>query len=90
MSRSPWTTEEDRQLRKLAQAGLSLTEIAREVGRNQSSVRVRAIKLDIAIARDLNGMQKRKLRERPSDSVTVTARLRVTVGYVVTLRSAPL
>ena len=68
MSRSPWTTEEDRQLRKLAQAGLSLTEIAREVGRNQSSVRVRAIKLDIAIARDLNGMQKRKLRERPSKS----------------------
>jgi|KBSSwiStaDraftv2_1062776.scaffolds.fasta_scaffold104681_2 IS30 family transposase len=68
MSRSPWTTEEDRQLRKLAQAGLSLTEIAREVGRNQSSVRVRAIKLDIAIARDLNGMQRRKLRERPSES----------------------
>jgi len=67
MSRSPWTTEEDRQLRKLAQAGLSLTEIAREVGRNQSSVRVRAIKLDIAIARDLNGMQRRKLRERPSE-----------------------
>jgi len=68
MSHSPWTTEEDRQLRKLAQAGLSLTEIAREVGRNQSSVRVRAIKLDIAIARDLNGMQRRKLRERPSES----------------------
>ena len=67
MSRSPWTTEEDRQLRKLAQAGLSLTEIAREVGRNQSSVRARAIKLDIAIARDLNGMQKLKLRERPSE-----------------------
>ena len=67
MSRSPWTTDEDVKLRKLAQAGLSLTEIASEVDRSVSSVRVRAIKLDIAIARDLNGMQKRKLRERPSE-----------------------
>ena len=67
MSRSSWTSDEDLQLRKLAQAGSSLTQIAREVHRNQSSVRARAIKLDIAIARDMNGMQKLKLQERPSE-----------------------
>ncbi len=65
MSRS-WTLDEDERLRKLALAGSSLRELALEMGRSASSIRVRAIKLDVAIARDLNGMQKGKLTERLS------------------------
>ena len=61
-----WTLDEDERLRKLALAGLSLRELALEMGRGTSSVRVRAIKLDIAIARDLNGTQKLKLTGRLS------------------------
>ena len=63
-----WTSDDDARLRKLASVGLSLTEIALEMGRRVSSVRSRAIKLDIAIARDRNGMQKRKLLGRPTQS----------------------
>ena len=62
MSRSPWTADDDKQLRKLAQAGLSLRELALELGRSTSSVRTRALKLEVAIARDLNGMQKQSGR----------------------------
>jgi hypothetical protein len=61
-----WTLDEDERLRKLALAGLSLRDLALEMGRSASSIRVRAIKLDVAIARDLNGMQKRKLTGRSS------------------------
>jgi hypothetical protein len=53
-----WTLDEDERLRKLALAGLSLRELALEMGR--------AMKLDVAIARDLNGMQKGKLTGRSS------------------------
>jgi hypothetical protein len=62
VSRSPWTADDDKQLRKLAQAGLSLRELALELGRSTSSVRTRALKLEVAIARDLNGMQKQSGR----------------------------
>jgi hypothetical protein len=44
MSRSLWTAVEVERLRKLAQDGLSLTELAREVGRSMSSIRTRAAK----------------------------------------------
>jgi hypothetical protein len=65
MSRA-WTLDEDERLRNLALAGLSLRELALEMGRGTSSVRVRAMKLDVAIARDLNGMQKGNLTGRSS------------------------
>ena len=58
--RRQWTDDDDFQLRKLAQSGLSLTEIALEMSRNASTVRARALKLNIAIARDRNGAKKRK------------------------------
>lgn len=58
VSRSPWTTHDDEQLRKLARAGLSLSELAHKLDRSISSVRTRALKLDIAIARDINSMQR--------------------------------
>jgi DNA-directed RNA polymerase specialized sigma24 family protein len=54
----PWLAEEDEQLRKLALSGASLAEIAEQMQRNKSSVRNRASKLMIAIARDRNPMQK--------------------------------
>jgi hypothetical protein len=59
MKRS-WTADDDCQLRKLAVLGFSLTEIALEMSRNASTVRARALKLAIAIARDRNGAKKRK------------------------------
>jgi hypothetical protein len=57
MSNGQWSTEEDKQLRDLARAGLSLAEIAQRMKRNKSSVRYRALRSDIAIARDRNAMQ---------------------------------
>jgi hypothetical protein len=60
MSRSHWTEDDDTQLRKLALAGLSIAEISREMTRGTWSVRARAIRLDIAIARDVNGAKKRR------------------------------
>jgi hypothetical protein len=47
-------------LRKLAISGISLTEISKQMGRAKSSVRARATKLQIAIARDQNGSKKRR------------------------------
>jgi hypothetical protein len=52
-----WSDEEDRRLRSLAKSGLSLTEIAQQMQRGVSSVRSRARKNAIAIARDRNPMQ---------------------------------
>jgi hypothetical protein len=58
MSRNiPWSDEDDQQLRSLALSGFSLAEIARQMVRVTSSVRSRALKLGIAIARDRNPMQ---------------------------------
>jgi hypothetical protein len=54
----PWSPAEDEQLRKLALSGLSLLEIAARMERTKSSVRARALKMNIAIARDRNPMQK--------------------------------
>jgi hypothetical protein len=60
-----WTADEDVSLRKLAISGISLTEISKQMGRAKSSVRARATKLQIAIARDQNGSKKgRALKSR--------------------------
>ena len=57
MSNGFWSEEDDDHLRKLALSGLSLAAIAAQLKRSKSAVRVRAIKLDVAIARDRNPMQ---------------------------------
>jgi hypothetical protein len=54
-----WTPGEDAKLRELALVGLSLAEIAQQIGRPKAGVRNRAGRLKIAIARDQNGMQKK-------------------------------
>jgi hypothetical protein len=54
---SPWSDEDDQQLRSLAISGFSLAEIARQMVRNKSSVRSRALKIEIVIARERNLMQ---------------------------------
>ena len=53
-----WSSEEDERLRKLTLSGASLAQIAEQMLLNKSSVRNRASKLEIAIARDRNPMQK--------------------------------
>jgi hypothetical protein len=58
MSRNiPWLDEDDQRLRSLALSGFSLAEIAQQMERSKSSVRSRALKISIAIARDRNPMQ---------------------------------
>jgi hypothetical protein len=52
-----WSQDQDHKLRKLAAAGTSMAEIAEQIGRTKSAIRVRAAKLKIAIARDRNPMQ---------------------------------
>ena len=56
----PWSPDEDERLRKLALSGASMAEIAQQMQRTKSSVRTRALKLKIAIAREENPMQKGK------------------------------
>jgi hypothetical protein len=56
-SNTPWSDEDDERLRKLAISGLSLAEIATQMERSKSSVRARALKMNIAIARDRNPMR---------------------------------
>ena len=74
----PWSEEEDEQLRKLAKSGIGMAEIALMMQRTKSSVRVRASKLEIAIARQENPMQKGRLlavkcqKESPSKSKTAS------------------
>jgi hypothetical protein len=46
-----WTEPEDRRLRDLAKAGLSPKEISGQIGRSQESVRCRAARLSIVIAK---------------------------------------
>ena len=53
-----WSPEEDERLRKIARSGLSLVEIADELGRSKPAVYARAVKLNIVIARDRNPMQR--------------------------------
>jgi hypothetical protein len=70
----PWSEEEDEQFRKLAKSGIGMAEIAQMMQRTKSSVRVRALKLEIAIARQENPMRKGRLltvtgqKESPSKS----------------------
>ena len=54
----PWSTADDDLLRDLARRGLSEGEIADRLKRNKSSVRTRAKRIGVTIARDRNGMQK--------------------------------
>jgi hypothetical protein len=58
MRQDLWTAIEDENLRKLAMAGFSLTEISKQIGRAKSGVWTRAVKLQIAIAKDQNGTKK--------------------------------
>jgi hypothetical protein len=60
MSPSRWTEEEVELLRKLASTGLSLSQIARQMRRNVTTVRVRARKCGIAIASNLRGLAKHR------------------------------
>jgi hypothetical protein len=60
MSAALWTTEDDERLRSLAQSGIGLSEISRRMKRAKYSVRSRASKLDIPIARDRIVMQPSK------------------------------
>lgn len=55
-SNTAWSDEDDERLRKLAISGLSLAEIAAQMERSKSSVRARALKMNVAIARDRNPM----------------------------------
>jgi hypothetical protein len=58
MRQDLWTATEDETLRKLALGGFSLAEISKQIGRAKSGVWTRAMKLQIAIAKDQNGTQK--------------------------------
>jgi len=65
MSRTPtWSTTEDDRLRTLARSGLSLTEIKAQMPFSATTIRARALKLNIALARDLNGAQKNARTQR--------------------------
>ncbi|MBA2397597.1 MAG: hypothetical protein H0V72_02685 [Bradyrhizobium sp.] len=61
MRQDLWTPTEDAQLRTLALAGFSLAKISKQIGRAKSGVWTRSLKLQIAIAKDQNGTQKRAL-----------------------------
>jgi len=51
MSGAPWSPAEVERLRALARSGLSMTEIAKRMRRNRSSVRSRVVTMKIPIAR---------------------------------------
>jgi hypothetical protein len=59
-----WSLDEDAQLRKLAQTGLSVPEIAAGIRRSTSVVRRRADKLQINVAGGLNGVVRAAIKER--------------------------
>ena len=64
-----WSQDDDEQLRALAKLGLSGAQIAEQMLRPDASVRSRAAKLGVAIARD-NAQRRRQLnlarRKRPT------------------------
>ena len=62
----PWSAADDDALRSLAALGLSEGEIAAKIGRNKSSVRSRAAKINVAIAKDFNRTQKLSLTSKRS------------------------
>jgi IS30 family transposase len=49
----PWTAKDDDRLRALAAAGETSTEISKQLGRNPSAVRRRALQLSIVFANSL-------------------------------------
>jgi hypothetical protein len=59
--KSVWPREDEETLRSLAKSGLSASQIAERMQRPKGSVRARAAKLDIAIAREGNLMKMHKL-----------------------------
>jgi hypothetical protein len=61
-----WSKDDDKRLRELAMSGIGMVEIADCLQRTKSSVRVRAAKLNIAIARQENPMQKGRLQKGAS------------------------
>ena len=60
MTSDTWTAEDDATLRKLALSGIGMSEIAERMSRTKSKVRTRAARLQIAIARSENPMQRGK------------------------------
>ena len=60
MSRMTWPPDDDAKLRALAASGLSVAQIAEQMVRSRNTVRARARKLGIVVARDLNAKQKVK------------------------------
>ena len=48
---NPWTPAEDELLRRLAQSGESAPAIAKQIDRNEASVRNRAMRLNIVLAK---------------------------------------
>jgi hypothetical protein len=55
-----WLQDDDEKLRALAITGLSAAQIAQRMLRPKASVRGRAAKLGIVIARDAHAMKKQK------------------------------
>jgi DNA-directed RNA polymerase specialized sigma24 family protein len=60
LGKNPWPPEDDEKLRELAKSGESATEIAKHMDRSVDSVRTRASRLNIALAKS------RKLKARIS------------------------
>jgi hypothetical protein len=50
----PWTPEEDERLRKLALTGTSVAPMAKQMHRSMASVRNRAARLKIVVAKSSN------------------------------------
>jgi hypothetical protein len=48
----PWTLQEDDLLREMARSGLSVAEIGKRINRSLGSIRNRALRLDIVLAKD--------------------------------------
>jgi len=69
MTGVPWSIADDELLRKLARSGASLAEIAIQMKRGKSSIRSRAFKMKVTIARERNGMTPLKISagSQPSD-----------------------
>jgi hypothetical protein len=51
LGQNPWTPKEDDLLTKLAKSGESAAEIARHIDRNIASIRNRAMRLNIVLAK---------------------------------------
>ena len=51
VAQNPWTPEEDELLRKLARSGESVMNITERLNRSDHSVRTRAVRLNIVLAK---------------------------------------